>query len=80
MLEYNWEITSAEALVDVWDAHTGREVATLEGYGGIAHSCAWSPDGRDGQCRHVIGSYLTLETEVQMRVIYKSRNEGLKCG
>ena len=27
--------------VGVWDADTGREVATLEGHGGIAHSCAW---------------------------------------
>jgi hypothetical protein len=27
--------------VGVWDSITGREVATLEGYGGIAHSCAW---------------------------------------
>jgi len=34
------------ALVGVWDANTGREVATLEGHGGVAHSCEWSPDGR----------------------------------
>jgi dipeptidyl aminopeptidase/acylaminoacyl peptidase len=34
-----------KALLGVWDSTTGREVATLEGHGGIAHSCSWSPDG-----------------------------------
>ena len=29
----------------MWDANTGREVATLAAHGGVAHSCAWSPDG-----------------------------------
>ena len=32
---------SDDSAVHVWDVTTGREVATLEGYGGIAHSCAW---------------------------------------
>ena len=44
-LNFTGKHASGEALLGVWDAHTGREVATLEGYGGIAHSCAWSPDG-----------------------------------
>jgi hypothetical protein len=39
-----WLATASSTVtktVGVWDASTGREVATLEGYGGIAHSCAW---------------------------------------
>ena len=42
MYEFSWkDYFCCRALVGVWDAMTGREVATLEGYGGIAHSCAW---------------------------------------
>jgi len=44
-LKLSWNKYFCEALVCVWDSNTGRKVATLEGHGGIAHSCAWSPDG-----------------------------------
>jgi hypothetical protein len=45
-LELSWkEHLCGKALVGVWDADTGREVATLEGYGGMgSHSSTFQLD------------------------------------
>jgi len=37
---------SADAAVQVWDAHTGKTLLTYKGHAGIVEAVAWSPDGK----------------------------------
>lgn len=37
---------SADNTLKIWDAETGKEIATLKGHGSTVNACTYSPDGR----------------------------------